>query len=42
LERARPGSCEDARPPLRSHRCVGFGCFFLCNIVTKRYFARIV
>ena len=35
LERARLGSCDDARPPPRSHRYVGFGCLLLCNIVTK-------
>ena len=27
VERARPGSHEGARPPPRSHRCIGFGCF---------------
>jgi hypothetical protein len=32
LEKARPGSCEDARAPPRSHHTVGFGCFLLCNI----------
>ena len=27
LEKAHPGSRENARPPLRSHHCVGIGCF---------------
>ena len=32
IERARPSSRKDARPPLRSQSCVDIGCFLLCNI----------
>ena len=35
LKRVRPGGREDAMPPSRLHRCVGIGCFLLCNSETR-------